>query len=58
MTESLWFIATVTALGAAVLRYLTVLQGRSSPAAIEVATAQGFFAGLLISVVGLYLIES
>ena len=49
MTESLGFIATVTALSAALGRYSAVVLGSRSVEAIEVATARGFFCGALIS---------
>lgn len=58
MTQSLGFIATGTAFCAAALRYWGVIRGERSIDAIEVATAKGFFAGLLISLIGLYLVES
>ena len=51
VTESLGFIATVTALGAALARYGRVLTGSASTEAIEVATAKGFFSGAFVSIV-------
>jgi len=51
VTESLGFIATLTALGAALARYGTVLAESRSAEAVEIATARGFFCGMLASVV-------
>ena len=56
MTESLGFIATGTAFCAALVRYAAVLGGARSAEAVETATAQGFFGGILFSVAGLYLL--
>ena len=58
MAETSGFIATGTAFCAAALRYWAVLRGGRSAEAIEIATAQGLFAGILISLVGLLIIES
>ena len=56
VTESLGFIATGTAFCAALVRYGTVLRRPRSEEAIEVATAQGFFCGIVISLAGLILL--
>jgi hypothetical protein len=57
VTEDVGFVATGTAFCAAALRYLTVLRGRRSIEELEAATAMGFFAGIVVSLAGLYLLE-